>query len=387
MMSDLKYWVWLSALTDVSLNSIASLLEHFGSAEKAFDSAPGSFRKVEGISSKDAEKLEDRSLERAEAIISMCRKEGIKIIPLDSEEYPSRLKDIYAPPVVLYVRGTLPDLENSAPIAVIGTRKASEYGLRMGRNMAYELSKCGAPVISLLTAGIDAAAAEGALLAEGPVVGVLGIPIDNAGSKLARAVERNGALVSEYPPAAEQQRFFFRARNRIASGLSCGVVVIEAPEKSGTRLFVAEALEQGREVYALPSNADSETGSGTLRLLREGARLAVHGWHIAEDFPEYLDSSIHEEFPEEKPEIEQDEEKFPIDNEKTPCYIDLKLFSGVLSDDQEKIASFINGNVRHADEIIENTGLPASAVLAELTVLEIMGIVRRTPDGGFEISG
>lgn len=387
MSDQLKYWVWLSERTDVNLNSIAALLEHFGSAEEAFNSRPGSFYRVEGISARDAEKLEQRNMENVSTIISLCRKEKINIIPLDSPEYPKRLKEIYAPPVVLYVKGTLPDLENSAPIAVIGTRKASEYGLRMGRNMAYELSRCGSPVISLLTAGIDAAGAEGALFAEGPVIGVLGTPVDMAKSKLARAVAKNGALVSEYAPGTEPQRAFFRARNRIASGLSRGVVVIEAPEKSGTRLFVAEALEQGREVYALPSNADSETGGGTLRLLREGARLAVHGWHIAEDFPEYLDSSIHETFPEETTEKPQTEEKLPIDNENAPCYIDLEALSGVLSEEQKIIASYINGNSRHADEIIENTGLSASAVLAELTVLEIMGIVRRTADGRFEISG
>lgn len=406
MSDDLLYRVWLSALTDVNLNSIEAMLAYFGSAKAAFRSEKGSFYKIEGILRKDAEKLENRDLSDAERIVSECSRKGITILTPEDERYPKSLKEIYAPPSALYVRGNLPVLDECAAIAVIGTRNASEYGLKMGRNFAYELAKCGAVIVSGLTRGIDAESAKGALAAGGTVIGVLGTAVDAGKNRLSAEVEETGALISEYPPETAPQKSFFRARNRIASGISRGVVVIEAPEKSGTRLFVAEALEQGKEIYALPSNADSETGAGTLRFLREGARLAMHGWHVAEDFPEYMDSEIRESYPEYVPSGEngkstdsgagpkyapeqpakKEKEKLSIDNAKPRCYIEISEIESILSREQKKIVEYINGNSRNVDDIIENTSLPASVVLGELTVLEIMGIIRRTPGGEAEIA-
>lgn len=174
------YWLWLSSLTEVSLNAKAALLDVFGSPEAAFLSSKGSFERIEGVSRRDAAFLEARDLTAAKSIPSLCEAQNIRIVTFDDRDYPQRLKEIYAPPAVLYVRGTLPELDAELPVAVIGTRHASDYGLKMGRNVAYELSKCGAVVVSLLTAGVDAAAAEGTLAAGGVCVGVLGTAIDAA---------------------------------------------------------------------------------------------------------------------------------------------------------------------------------------------------------------
>ena len=385
------YWLWLSSLTEVSLNAKAALLEVFGSPEAAYCSPKGSFTGIDGISRRDAAILEERDLTAAKAIPALCEKAEVRIITIEDEAYPQRLKEIYAPPCVLYVRGSLPDLDRELPVAVIGTRHATDYGLKMGRNIAYELSRCGAVVVSGLTAGVDAAAAEGVLAAGGVCIGVLGTAIDAAKSSLAKRVCRDGALISEYAPGTAQMKAFFRARNRIAAGISVGVVVAEAPEKSGTRLFVAEALEQGKEIFAVPGNADSEASAGTIRFLREGAQLVTHGWEVAEELDSLLPGVLNTESRETYPRLAQiadaeqpaekekrkPQQKKRLDKEKSACYIDISDAIAALSEPQQQIVLSVISGRSSADEIIEATGLGASLVLSQLTMLEIKGFIRR----------
>ena len=389
-------WLWLSSLTEINPNAKAALLKVFGTAKAAFHAPHGAFAGVEGLSKRDAQLLEARDLTAAQAIPDLCKAAGASFLTPDDDAYPNRLREIYAPPPVLYVRGHLPDLGREVPVAVIGTRHASPYGLKMGRNLAYELVKCKAVVVSGLTAGIDAAAAEGALAAGGVCIGVLGTPIDAAKNNLAERVLKKGALISEYPPGTPQLKTFFRARNRIAAGISEGVVVVEAPEKSGTRLFVAEALEQGKEVFAVPGNADSDTSSGTIRFLREGAQLVTRGWEVAEELtvshPGVLDPSSHESFPQISCEAETPSapvmepsgkerkkkiSKKRLDKPETPCYIDITDAITNLSDVQKKIVLAVVSGHSSAEEIIACTALSASTVLSQLTILEIRGILQR----------
>ena len=147
-----------------------------------------------------------------------------------------------------------------------------------------DFSECGGTVLSLLTTGIDEASAKGALLSGRPCIGVLGTSHERFRSVFREELRKNGALVSEYPPGRETARHFFRERNRIAAGLSVGVVVIEAPEHSGTRLFVQDAVEQGKDIFAVPGNADAENAAGTLSLLKEGAKLVTCGEEVLEEY-------------------------------------------------------------------------------------------------------
>ena len=282
-MASLAYWIWLSAAS-VSPKAKAALILHFGDAEKAYLSPKGAFSSVPGVTPLEAERLEQRDLSRVSAILGACEKQGLRILTYQDAAYPARLRNIFAPPVVLYVKGKLPELDREAAIAVIGTRKASVYGLNMSRNMAYQICRCGGTVVSLLTHGIDAEAARGALLAEGSCVGVLGTPHEEEHSRLAGELSVRGCLLSEYPPGRHSQRQFFRERNRIAAGLSVALVVVEAPEHSGTRLFAQEALEQGKEIFAIPGNVNAENSAGTLSMLKEGANLATCGWDVLQDF-------------------------------------------------------------------------------------------------------
>ena len=275
-MAALQYWLWLSAMP-VSPRAKAALIEHYGDAESAFHAPEGSFSLIPGITPLEAKELENRDLRAANRIAGACEEQHLQILTYQDAAYPRRLRNIFAPPVVLYGKGKLPDIDNEALISVIGTRKASFYGLKMGRDLAYQICCGGGMVVSLLTNGVDAEAARGALSANGICIGVLGTSHEEEHGYLARELAVRGALISEIPPGVPWQKHFFRDRNRIAAGLSAGVVVVEAPERSGTRLFAQVALEQGKEIFAVPGNADSENSVGTLTLIQEGAKLVTCG--------------------------------------------------------------------------------------------------------------
>ena len=309
--------------------------------------------------------------------------------------YPKRLKAIWAPPVVLYVKGRLPHIDDEAAIAVVGTRSASAYGIKMSRQIAGEIVRCGGIVISGLTNGIDAAAAYGALSAGGVCVGVLGTAHEQQESELSYDVCQRGALVSEYAPGTRSLKSFFRDRNRISAGLSVGVVAVEAPEKSGTLLFTAEALEQGREVFAVPGNADAAGCRGTNGLLKDGAAPVTCGWDVMREFEALFPGKIRKDIlpgrmeektperpappPSESGKSSVDGAKKEIDKEKGGAYIDLREQLSALSETQLKIVSAIEKEPTHVDDIVEKTGLGTATVLTQLTVMTVRGIVRRVP--------
>lgn len=379
-MSAVSYWIWLSSL-GVSPRAKAAVVRRFGDAEKAFFSPLGALAATEGVASAEGEILERRDLHAVQEILEDCDKQGLSILTLQDAAYPGRLKQIFAPPVVLYVKGSLGAIDDEAAIAVIGTRSASPYGLKMGRQLAWEITHCGGLVISGLTTGVDAAAADGALLAGGRCIGVLGTAHEFQDGELAARVAERGALISEHAPGTRSLRSHFRDRNRISAGLSVGVLAVEAPEKSGTLLFVAEALEQGREIFAVPGNADAPGCRGTNGLLKQGAKPVTCGWDVMCEFSARFPGRVAERYDPaltvgEKPPAEPKKE---IDKEKGGEYIDFRQQLAGLSETQLKIVAAIDKEPTHIDDIVERTGLGAAAVLTQLTLMTVKGIVRRAP--------
>lgn len=387
-MSALSYWIWLSN-AELSVRTKAALMEHYGDAETAFFAPAGEFAHIEGVSHADAAILERRDMSDTARIIEECQAQGLSVISYQDSAYPSRLRNIYAPPPVLYIKGRLPAVDDNAVIAVVGTRKATPYGLKMARTIAGEIVRCGGIVISGLTHGIDAAAAEGALSAGGICVGVLGTAHQDDAGVLYAGVAERGAVISEYAPGSPAQRSFFRDRNRITAGLSVGAVAVEAPEKSGTRLFVAEAAAQGKEIFAVPGNADAKMSAGTIDMLKDGAKPVTCGWDVVSEF-EYLFPGKLRKAPASRGEMRrieaesvenapvlQKETKKVIDKENGRRYIDLKDQLRDLSETQLKIITAVDNGGTHIDDIIETTGLGTATVLAQLTVLEIKGYIRR----------
>ena len=392
----LIYWIWLSLL-NLSPRAVTAVLQHCGDAERAYAEESDAFHGLRGITAREAEALENRDLTAAEFSQRRCLEQKLQILPLTDPAYPERLKQIAEPPAALYIQGEFPELDKAPVLTVIGTRRASAYGLRMSRELAFQIASGGATVLSLLTPGADEAAAAGMIQAGTPCIGVLGTAHEACRWPLMRHVAGNGAVVSEYPPGKEQFRHFFRERNRLAAGLSDGVVVVEAPEKSGTRLFVTEAAEQGKDVFAVPGNADSETAAGTLNLLKEGAKLVTCGTDVLE---EYL-----LRFPELKKNLNREnssghKKTVPVSGEPDGTYNsgnvsavsaasapeDLRNQLQNLSADQLALIAAISPPATHVDDIVERSGLPVAKVLAQLTVLEIKGFVKREPGRNFSLN-
>ena len=398
-MSAIEYWLWWSSSAKLSTRAKAVLLKHYGSPEAMYEAPKGEITRLLGRRSEGAEDLEKRDLSSALRTIDKCKMQNVEVVSIEDPCYPVRLKNIYAPPPVIYVKGRLPKIDEEPAIAVIGTRNASPYGIKMGRKLGFEIAKCGGVVVSGLTKGIDAAGAEGTLIAEGKCVGVLGVPHEHAHGKMAEELAVRGALVSEYPPGAGVHRQFFRARNRIAAGLSVGVVVVEAPFKSGTRLFVDEAVEQGKEIFAVPGNADSENCAGTNAMLKDGAKPVTEGWDVMCEFAKLYPDKIKrsdERIPGNSVKSEQSESvktekthkatKKVIDKPDTAEYIDLKTQLESLSQSQLSIVSAMDREAMQVDEIIERTGLSPAKVLADLTLLQLKGCVSQQSGKRFTLN-
>ena len=388
-MADLEYWLWLST-AGLTLSAQAQLLDRFGDAEEIFHATREAFDGL-SLGQRDKALLEDRALDRAYQVLGACREQDLRIITYRDSAYPSRLRQISAPPVVLYVKGKLPSLDSEPAIAVIGTRRASPYGLKMARTLSYQIASGGGLIISGLTQGIDAMAARGALQADGTVLAVLGTEIDRERSALAKdVVAAGGVLISEYAPGTVSQRHHFRERNRIAAGLSVGVVVVEAPAKSGALLFAEEALEQGKEIFAVPGNADADNSAGTLSLIRDGAGLATCGWDVLSEFEALYPGRMKRVSPQLRPpELQpvEPESRTPAEKPQPPRSPEpreemprnLRDQLATLSEDQLKIITAIEKDATHIDDIIEATGLSTATVLAQLTVLQVKGWIRREP--------
>lgn len=386
-MASVKYWVWLASQERLTSAEKTAVLSAYGDPEAAFFSPRGDLNRVEGLRESSAEALERRDLRESNRILDACDEQGLRVICLQDTAYPLRLKQIAAPPAVLYAKGRLRDLDEEAAIAVIGTRKPSGYGLRMARELASGIVRCGGAVLSGLGQGIDGEAAKAALESNGYCVGVLGTPHDQTAGWLCREVAGWGLLLSEYAPGTEPQRHFFRERNRVTAGLSVGVVVVEAPEKSGALLFANEANDQGREIFAVPGEVGAPNSVGTIALIQEGAFPAACAWDIMREFtgrfPEKLRRSDAPSPP--KPFVRQELERTaepereqpPAEKAAPEERTDWKEQLSRLNAEQLMIISAIEKDATHIDDIVEATGLGAAKVLSQLTILEIKGFIRR----------
>lgn len=402
-MSELKYWLWLSSLTGVRARTKRLLLEHYGGVREVYFAPRGDYAALGGLTEQECTALENKSFDRAYEIMRSCEELGVDIKTIQDADYPRRLAAIYDPPAVLYVRGRLPVVDDKAAIAVVGTRRASPYGLKMAARLGYEITRCGGLVVSGLTTGVDVTAAQGALMAGGSCIGVLGSPIDDTGwgGATARDVAAVGAVISEYPPGAGRHPAYFRARNRITAGLSVAAVVVEAPRKSGALLFADEAASQGREIFAVPANADSENAAGGLALIMEGAVPVTCGWDVLCGFAGRF-SGVHDlgqtgRLPENysvtltaaataTPPSEEPEGQKGVDKPQGVEYIDLRKQLEGLTEAQLAIVTALERPSTHIDDVIERTGLPAQEVLSELTMLQISGLVRQEPGKRFTLN-
>ena len=252
------------------------LLDRFGSAAAVLSAAPSQLREVPGIGPKLTCAIVQAQQADVRSILQDCREHQIEIIADSEAAYPQLLREIYDPPGVLFVRGSLSP-QDAIAVAIVGTRHASHYGLRQAERLARGLAAAGITVVSGLARGIDAAAHRGALAAGGRTIAVLASGLLNVyppeHGELAEDIRGQGALVSESPPHSPPKSGAFPQRNRLIAGMSLGIVVVEAAQRSGALISAEHAMEQGREVFAVPGRVDNCTSRGCHRLIREGAKL------------------------------------------------------------------------------------------------------------------
>lgn len=378
-MSDVRYWIWLATLPGLTDRQRWRLLEAWKTPQGVFDRSLEEIAAAAELRPGQRNKLKKTPLSAAEGMLSRCREKHIFVLPYDDPCYPRRLADIFAPPLVLYGLGQRRQLDDEAAVAVVGTRKASPYGVRMAERMGGDLAALGLAVVSGMAKGIDGCALWGALRSGGYAVAVLGSGVDVVypaeNQALYDELCRRGTVLSAYPPGARPDRWHFPERNRIISGVSLGTLVVEAPAgHSGALLTADHAAEQGRDVFALPGSVENDASAGCLELLRQGALLASSAEDVAAVYRYRFPHKIKPSLPRRK--AAPAEEK-PVPQgapaEERPYAPD----PGLTAPQQAILRALSPAEPRLMDEVALATGLPVTAVMAELTMLEIDGYVTK----------
>lgn len=400
----LVHWIWLATRPNVSDRIKQELIMRMHDPEDIFYAEAEDYRILPELTDAVCQSLMDKKLDKAWQIIETCKRKAIHILTYQDAAYPSRLKNIPDPPMVFYYKGRLPDFNAQPFIGVVGTREATAYGLTAAKKMGYQIACCGGAVVSGAAEGIDAAAMSGALTGNGTVVGILGSGADIVYPACNRALfadmNRYGCLLTEFAPGTPPYGWNFPKRNRIISGLSNGVLVVEAPKKSGSLITAELALEQGRDVFVIPGNIDSPNSAGSNALLREGATAVSSGWDMIGEyeslFPgklrpseqpgmaamvENLEPQVAETVarPSSKKEKTGSADKKTIDKDKNPPYIDVEKKLPALNEQEQRIVNELKQGERLTDDVIAATGIAAGQMLGILTMLEIKGVISRLP--------
>ena len=287
-MEDLKYWIWFSRIENLNPKKLLDLLEKFKNPKELFNKTKEELIKY-NIKEKDAEKITNIQYKRnLNEYVEYMQKNKIELITIYDKYYPKRLKKIYDPPIVLYLKGNK-EILNNLSIAIVGCRLCTSYGKKIAKKIAYNLSENNINIISGLARGIDTFSHIGALKGKAKTIGIMGCGLDRvypAENKdlFEEIIKTGGAVISEYVIGTKPVAKNFPRRNRIISGMSNGVLVVEAKEKSGTLITVDFALEQGKDLYVIPGNIDSINSYGTNELIKQGAKVVTCVEDILEDF-------------------------------------------------------------------------------------------------------
>jgi len=343
----------LNEIKDLGPILVKRLFTKFGSARNIFNSSMEELASVEGIGLERAKRIKEfNRWNEIDKILKLCEKRGIEIYSFNDEQYPRLLKEIHDPPVVLFCRGEIKP-EDHIGLAVVGSRNLTEYGRRVTERLASELAQAGITIVSGLARGIDSVAHRAALSQGGRTIAVLGSGISyiypSENKMLAEKIIKNGAILSEFYPEEGPKRENFPRRNRIISGASIGTLVTEAAINSGALITASFALEQGREVFAVPGNITSKNSEGTNFLIQKGAKVVTKIEDILEEIEQFI-----------------------------PLLKNLNKTETVELDDEERAIFNILDEPRTADEVVLKTGINITKVLEILLRLELNGLINKT---------
>jgi len=367
----LKYWLALKSIAGIGNILFPALIDSFGTLEAIFSASAAELQTAPGITKKAAAAVAGfKNWDNIKKSLELIENAGINIITYQDELYPAKLLEIYDRPPFLYVKGSLK--KEDINISIVGSRLASTYGKYTTERISRELALRGVTIVSGLARGIDSAAHRGALAAQGRTIAVLGTGLDviypPENKKLFTAIGQNGAVVSEFPLGTPPHAFNFPARNRIISGMSYGVVVVEAGEKSGSLITARLALEQGREVFAVPGSIDSAGSRGTNKLIKQGAKLIENTDDILEEI---------------LPQLEKTKIQEALSTSGTETHIAGKNEN--LNSIDRQIIDLLSNDRLHIDELITVTGLSPNEILSSLMVLELKGLIKQHPGKFFSL--
>ena len=389
--------IHLNMIQGVGLKTVQILRDVFGSAERALQATSDELSKIDGLTPAMRDLLQRKPVHYPiERELELIEKYGCQVLTLYDPEYPSRLKEIDTPPIVLYIRGELTS-EDSLSLALVGSRDAKDYGRKASYRLSYQLAQRGLTVVSGLARGIDTAAHRGALESGGRTIAVMGSGLSfiypAMNTDLAEKITASGALISEFPMETTPKPNNFPRRNRIISGMTLGTVVVEASNRSGALITARLAGEQGREVFAVPGEIFSELSTGTHRLINNGAKLVNTVDDLLNELPPYMLNHIQSESltasvpdiePSQEPSIEKSDTKSeavqpsaevpqPVQNTPPPD----------LTPDERTVFDAIETPSSHIDNIVRTTQLPIGQVSSVLLMLELKGVVQQLPGKQF----
>lgn len=399
--NELLRWVWISDKQSVRPSTKIRLFRESGGIEEIFNADKKTLSALNIGSKKEIDFLLDKSLERAERILTICEEKGIRLLNYSEEDYPNELKRAYDPPLTLYLRGEKIDFNSMFMLTIAGTRSASNYGLALAEGLGRSAALSGMVLVSGLGRGIDESSAKSCIACGGICIGVLGTAIDSNDSKgLYDKIIQKGLVVSEYAPLSRTLPANFRARNRILAGLSSALCIVEAPEKSGALLLADEAISQGKEVFVCPSNFGSKSGEGSNALLKDGANLLSSFSDIIEEYKELYPNqlkSIEAEISltknsdyrgvvSEKTAKKEHSCDKSVDKAGGGAYIELREQLKKLPELQLKIVSALGNESVHIDDISDRLGIPVYKITAELTLMQIKGLVKRENSNRYKLN-
>lgn len=361
-MDEMYYWIALTFIQDVGPIKAKKLLSIFKNPENVFKANKKDLCNIEGIGNKAAKEIKDfKSWDKVERCMKVMLKEGIKAIHLNNPQYPEMLKFIENPPVIVYYKGSLNSYDRYS-IGIVGSRKPTSYGMSIAEKLSEELVSMGFTIISGMARGIDSCAHKGAIRAGGRTIAVFGsginVPYPPENKTLMNRIIESGCVLSEYPPDTLPDRENFPNRNRLISGLSLGIIVVEATVKSGALITAELAIEQGREVFAVPGNVNSENSKGTNNLIKNGAILVRDAKDVVEELAPSLKGFIKKE----------------------------KRIDVILTDEEKMLCGFLSKEPKQVDFISREAKLPSSRVVSLLLELELKGLVRQIPGKRFYLA-
>lgn len=424
---DLLHYVWLSLSLGAGNSNADTILSTFESPIDFYNFGKRSgFENVKFLTPYEITKLRKTTLDDAVRVIDICEKNNYKILTYTDRKYPSKLRNIYSSPIVLYISGALQDTDNILSISIIGSRKHSSYGEEVASIFSSTLAAYNVVIISGMAVGIDSIAIKSALDAGGKVIGVIGCgldikyPVPNWDLRKSIESSDNGCIISEYPPGVQPTPNNFPVRNRIMSGLSTGVIVVEAGVKSGALITAKLAVDQGKDVYGVPNHIFADNSKGILELLKDGASIVTTPYDIIDSYKwsyKFTHNSLnHQENnnvtlgnkPDPENRFDYDKESFnsqekihsqkgsyikldsqnvKVKDELEKIYIEKEpqIDLSILTEQTRDIYYALDKNPKHVDTISEKLGVSPSNIMASLTELEIYGLIISYPGARYSI--